>query len=146
MLYGVSPILKQTAQEQNLLPVMSLYSKIIAIKQLNKGDTVGYGSSWVADKDILMGVVSIGYGDGYPRHAKQGTPILINNRRVPLIGRVSMDMLTVDLTGHRNTRLGDPVLLWGDLLPVEEIAACAGTIPYTLTCGITRRVQVLVKE
>lgn len=146
MLYGVSPILKQTAQEQGLLPVMSLHSMIIAIKQLKKGDAVGYGGSWVADKDILMGVISIGYGDGYPRHAKQGTPMLINNRRAPLIGRVSMDMLTVDLTGHRNTRLGDPVLLWGDQLPVEEIAAFAGTIPYTLICGITRRVQVLVKE
>jgi len=90
--------------------------------------------------------VSIGYGDGYPRHATQGTPVLIGNKRAPLIGRVSMDMLTVDLNDCSGVQLGDQVVLWGDGLPVEEIAACSGTIPYTLLCGITQRVQVLVGD
>ncbi|GAW85660.1 alanine racemase [Bathymodiolus platifrons methanotrophic gill symbiont] len=146
MLYGASPLLQQTAQQLMLLPVMSLYSQVIALKQVKKGEAVGYGGSWVADKDTSLGVVSIGYGDGYPRYAKQGTPVLINNKRVPLVGRVSMDMITVDLTEHTDIQVGDQVLLWGDGLPVEEIAAGAETIPYTLLCGITRRVQVMVKD
>jgi len=145
MLYGVSPMLVESAKQLDLLPVMSLYSRIIAIKQVKSGETVGYGASWVADKDTCLGVVSIGYGDGYPRHAKQGTPVLIGNKRVPLIGRVSMDMLTVDLSDCSDVQLGERVVLWGDGLPVEEIATCAGTISYTLLCGLTRRVQVLVK-
>ncbi|NOQ13529.1 MAG: alanine racemase [Methyloprofundus sp.] len=145
MLYGVSPLLAKTAAQLNLLPVMSLYSRIIAIKQVKKGQAVGYGGSWLAEKDALIAVVSIGYGDGYPRHAKQGTPAIINNQRVPLIGRVSMDMLTLDLSGTRHIKLGDKVKLWGEGLPVEEIAAYAETIPYTLLCGITQRVQVYEK-
>jgi len=91
-------------------------------------------------------VVSIGYGDGYPRHAKQGTPVLINNQRLSLVGRVSMDMITVDITEHTDIKLGDQVLLWGNGLPVEEIAAFADTIPYTLLCGITQRVKIVIKE
>lgn len=146
MLYGVSPMLSKTAAQLNLKPVMSLYSRIIAIKQVKKGQAVGYGGSWVADKETVIGVVSIGYGDGYPRYAKSGTPVLISNKRVPLIGRVSMDMLTVDLSGGINVKLGDKVELWGSALPVEEVAAYADTIPYTLLCGITRRVQVYDKE
>ncbi|RLA25362.1 MAG: alanine racemase [Gammaproteobacteria bacterium] len=146
MLYGVSPIFKQAAKEQGLQAVMSLYARIIAIKQLKKGDPVGYGGTWIADKETRIGVVSIGYGDGYPRYAKQGTPVLINNQRVALIGRVSMDMITVDLTEYQHIKVGDQALMWGDGLPVEEIAAYADTIPYTLLCGITRRVQVVVKQ
>nr|WP_221896605.1 alanine racemase [Bathymodiolus japonicus methanotrophic gill symbiont] len=146
MLYGASPLLKQTAEQLDLQPVMSLYSRLIAIKSVKAGDTVGYGGTWQAAKDSSIGIISIGYGDGYPRYAKQGTPVLINNRRVPLIGRVSMDMISVDLTGHTEIKSGDQVMLWGDGLPVEEIAECAGTIPYTLLCGITRRVQVIVKD
>jgi len=146
MLYGVSPIFKQAAKEQGLQAVMSLYARIIAIKQLKKGDPVGYGGTWIADKETRIGVVSIGYGDGYPRYAKQGTPVLINNQRVALIGRVSMDMITVDLTEYQHIKIGDQALMWGDGLPVEEIAAYADTIPYTLLCGITRRVQVVVKQ
>ena len=142
MLYGVSPILVMTAQQLDLLPVMNLYSRIISIKQVKKGQAVGYGGSWVAKQDSLIGVVSIGYGDGYPRYAKQGTPVLINNKRIPLIGRVSMDMITVDLSDSVDVKPGDKVKLWGDGLPVEEVAAWAGTIPYTLLCGITPRVQV----
>jgi len=146
MLYGVSPMLIGSAEEFGLLPVMSLYSRIIDIKQVKKGETVGYGATWKAGKNTCLGVVSIGYGDGYPRHAKQGTPVLIGNKRVPLIGRVSMDMLAVDLNGCSGVQLGDQVVLWGDGLPVEEIATCSGTIPYTLLCGITQRVQVLVAD
>lgn len=146
MLYGVSPILAVSAEQLGLLPVMSLYSRLIAIKSVSKGETVGYGGDWIADKDMCLGVVSIGYGDGYPRHAKSGTPVLIGAQRVALIGRVSMDMLTVDLSACVDVQLGDQVTLWGDGLPVEEIAACADTIPYTLLCGITRRVKVLIKS
>ena len=146
MLYGVSPMLQQTAQQQELAPVMSLYARIIAIKQLKTGETVGYGATWVADRNTLLAVVSIGYGDGYPRHAKQGTPVLINNQRLPLVGRVSMDMITVDITEHTDIKIGDQVLLWGNGLPIEEIAASADTIPYTLLCGITQRVKIVIKE
>ncbi len=146
ILYGASPLLNQSARQLELLVVMNFYSRIIVIKQVKKGEAVGYGGSWVATKDILLGVISIGYGDGYPRYAKPGTPVLINKQRVPLVGRVSMDMITVDLTGHTGIKTGDQVLLWGAGLPVEEIAGYADTIPYTLLCGITRRVQVIVKK
>ncbi len=145
MLYGASPMLATSAAQLGLLPVMSLYSRIIAIKHIKKGQAVGYGGSWVADKAVLIGVVSIGYGDGYPRYAKPGTPILIGDKRVSLIGRVSMDMLTVDLSAYTDIKLGDKVMLWGRGLPVEEIAVYADTIPYTLLCGITQRVQVQEK-
>lgn len=145
MLYGASPLLNQTAEQLDLQPVMSLYSRLIAIKSVKAGETVGYGGTWLAEKESSLGIISIGYGDGYPRYAKQGTPVLINNQRVPLVGRVSMDMITVDLSGHTDIKSGDQVLLWGDGLSVEEIAACSDTIPYTLLCGITPRVQVIVK-
>lgn len=145
MIYGVSPILERSAAQLTLLPVMSLHAKVIAIKQLKKGQAVGYGGSYIAEKDTLLGVVSIGYGDGYPRSARPGTPVLINQQRFALIGRVSMDMITVDITPHTNIRLGDQVLLWGGGLPVEEIASYADTIPYTLLCGVTHRVQVVIK-
>lgn len=146
MLYGASPLLKQSAEQLDLQPVMGLYSRLIAIKSVKVGESVGYGGTWLAEKESSLGIISIGYGDGYPRYAKQGTPVLINNQRVPLVGRVSMDMILVDLTGHTDIKTGDQVLLWGDDLPVEEIAKCAGTIPYTLLCGITQRVQVVIKE
>ena len=146
MLYGVSPIPSKTAAQLGLKPVMSLYSRIIAIKQVKKGQAVGYGGGWRAESDTLIGIVSIGYGDGYPRHANTGTPVLINNKRAPLIGRVSMDMLSVDLSHIAGVKLGDMVKLWGDGIPVEELAVDAGTIPYTLLCGITRRVQVYGKS
>jgi len=90
-----------------------------------------------------MGVVAIGYGDGYPRHARSGTPVLVNGRRVPMIGRVSMDMITVDLSGQDDAKPGDPVTLWGGGLPIEEVASWSETIPYTLVCGITQRVQIV---
>ncbi len=146
MLYGISPFSGKMGAEFGLRPVMSLHSKIIATKQLKLGDTVGYGGQWRCQKPTLMGVIAIGYADGYPRNAEQETPVLVNGIRVSLIGRVSMDMITVDLTDCPDTQPGDPVILWGKDLPVEEIAACADTISYTLLCGITQRVQIVEQD
>ncbi len=143
MLYGISPFPSTTGIELDLEPVMSLYSKLIAVKPVKSGEMVGYANSWVCKKTTTLGVVAIGYGDGYPRYAKQGTPVLINGQRVPLIGRVSMDMITVDLATQPDALPGDKVTLWGKGLPVEEIAYHADTIPYTLVCGVTQRVHIV---
>ncbi|WP_333874576.1 alanine racemase [Methylobacter sp.] len=146
MLYGISPFPDSTGQQLGLRPVMELRSRLIAVKQIEAGDKVGYGGSWTCEKATIMGVVAIGYGDGYPRYAKVGTPVLVGGRRVPLIGRVSMDMITVDLGTGVHAKPGDPVTLWGDGLPVEEIAQWADTIPYALVCGVTQRVQLVEKH
>jgi alanine racemase len=146
MLYGISPFSDSTGAQWGLKPVMSLHSRLIAVKPLAKGETVGYGCRWRCEQDTQLGVVAIGYGDGYPRYAKPGTPVLVNGQRVPLIGRVSMDMMTVDLGSQPNAKPGDAVTLWGGGLPVEEIAWCADTIPYTLVCGVTQRVQLVEAE
>jgi alanine racemase len=143
MLYGISPFAESTGEELGLKPIMSLHSRLIAVKPIAKGDTVGYGGSWLCEQDTTLGVVAIGYADGYPRYARVGTPVLVNGQRVPLIGRVSMDMITVDLGLKPNAKAGDAVTLWGEGLPVEEIALCANTIPYTLVCGVTQRVKQL---
>jgi alanine racemase len=141
MLYGISPFPETTGEQLGLKPMMSLHSRLIAVKPITKGDTVGYGGSWLCQQDSNLGVVAIGYADGYPRYARVGTPVLVNGQRVPLVGRVSMDMITVDLGMHANAKVGDAVTLWGEGLPVEEIALCANTIPYTLVCGVTQRVR-----
>jgi alanine racemase len=141
MLYGVSPFVDTTAADHDLRPVMTLRSRLIAIRELKAGDTVGYGASWRCPEDMRVGVVAIGYGDGYPRAAGSGTPVLLNGHRVPLVGRVSMDMLAVDLREQAAAAIGDEVVLWGDGLPVEEVAACAGTIAYELLCRVTHRVR-----
>lgn len=143
MLYGISPFPDSTGEQLGLKPIMGLYSRLIAVKPIEKGDKVGYAGSWVCDKPTTLGVVAIGYGDGYPRYAKSGTPVLVNGKRVPLVGRVSMDMITVDLGTQPDAKPGDAVTLWGEGLAVEEIARCADTIPYTLVCGITPRVQIV---
>ncbi|HET7308118.1 MAG TPA: alanine racemase [Gammaproteobacteria bacterium] len=140
MLYGASPLLKSVGPDLGLSPVMTVSTRLIAIKQLGVGDRVGYGGSWVAPEAMPIGIAAIGYGDGYPRHAPSGTPVLINARRQQLVGRVSMDMIAVDLRGN-DAVVGDPVTLWGRGLPVEEIARAAGTIPYELLCGVTQRVK-----
>lgn len=144
MLYGISPFSEATGTALGLKPIMALHSRLIAVKRLAAGETVGYGLTWICKRPTIMGVVAVGYGDGYPRYAEAGTPVLVNGRRVPLIGRVSMDMITVDLESQPDAKPGDPVCLWGEGLPVEEIARHAGTIPYTLVCGITQRVQIVV--
>jgi alanine racemase len=141
MLYGVSPFADSSGTSHGLKPVMSLHSRLMAVNQFKRGDRIGYGGEWECPEDMPVGVVAIGYGDGYPRHAKAGTPVLVNNKRVPLIGRVSMDMICVDLRGQAQARSGDPVCLWGGALPVEEVARYAGTIPYELLCRVTSRVH-----
>jgi alanine racemase len=140
MLYGVSPLLGRVAGELGLRPVMELSTRLIHVSRYRKGDAIGYGGTWRCPEDMPVGVAAIGYGDGYPRHAPTGTPVLLNGERVPLVGRVSMDMITLDLRGQPAARLGDPVTLWGPDLPVEEVAAAAGTIGYELLTGITGRV------
>jgi alanine racemase len=146
MLYGASPFINQSAADLGLEPAMMLTSKIIAIQHLKKGDKVGYGCSFQADKSMRIGIVACGYADGYPRHAPTGTPVLINNRRCRLIGKVSMDMLTVDITEAVDVQLNSPVILWGKGLPVEEIAHHAGTVSYELLCAVSKRVKIAVNH
>lgn len=141
MLHGISPMLGQLGQEHQLLPVMRLSSRVIAMRQIKQGDTVGYGASWQAERDTVIAVIAIGYGDGYPRHAANGTPVWLNNRIVPLAGRVSMDMITVDLGPEPNTQIGDEAVLWGPELAIEQVALAAGTVAYELLCNITPRVD-----
>ena len=140
MLYGASPSLGDSADALGLLPVMTLESALISVQQVRKGEGVGYGGEWRCPEDMPIGVVAIGYGDGYSRHLRTGTPVLLNGGRAPLVGRVSMDMITIDLRAHKNARVGDKVVLWGDGLPVEEVARHADTIAYTLLCGVTPRI------
>jgi len=143
MLYGSSPFSDKTGDEDGLRPVMTLQSNLIAVHTYSKGDGVGYGKSWVCPEEMPVGVVAIGYGDGYPRHAAPGTPVALNGRRVPLIGRVSMDMITLDLRTQPDAATGDRVTLWGRGLPAEIIAQYAGTISYELFCGVTSRVEFI---
>lgn len=170
MLYGISPMLLSTDKTldfnlinnsyenkiQDIQPVMTLKSSLIAIKTIKCGESVGYGASWTSTKSTIIGVVAIGYGDGYPRHAKNGTPVYVNGRIVPLVGRVSMDMITVDLGEqfydeitakniNNIDKIGDEVILWGAELPVETVAKHATTIPYELLCNISRRVHIIVE-
>lgn len=146
MLYGASPIMKTSASDYKLTPAMTLRTKLISIKELKKGSPVGYGGDWIAPNDTKLGVAAIGYGDGYPRHAPSGTPVLVGGRRTKIVGRVSMDMVCVDLGNLPNAKIGDDVVLWGEGLPVEEVAQHAGTIPYELFCGITKRVRRIEKQ
>ncbi len=140
-LYGVTPFPSGTGGELGLRPVMTLQSEVIALKDVRAGETVGYGGEWRAERDTRLAVVAAGYGDGYPRSVGSGTPVLVNGHRAPLVGRVSMDMVTVDVTDVPGVATGDPVVLWGEGVPVEEIARHAGTIPYELICGVSQRVQ-----
>lgn len=139
-LYGVSPMDKGRSATHGFRPVMTFSSSVIAVRQVKKGDAVGYGASWTAPQNTRLAVVAIGYGDGYPRNAPCGTPVLINGKRYPIVGRVSMDMTTVDI-GNDDISHGAQVILWGEELPVEEIAEQVQTIPYELLCNITSRVQ-----
>jgi len=141
-LYGVSPFSDKLADEFNLKPVMTLKSQLIAVRSHQAGESVGYGASWTADSDTTLGVVAVGYGDGYPRTAPEGTPILVNGRLVPIIGRVSMDMLTVDLGVDSTDKVGDDVTLWGEGLPATLVANHIGTIAYELVTKLTSRVAL----
>lgn len=141
MLYGISPFVTGTAGDEDLRPVMTLKSRLIAVNCFRRGDAIGYGGAWVCPEDMPVGVAAVGYGDGYPRHAPSGTPVLVKGERAVLVGRVSMDLLCIDLRSQPGARVGDPVTLWGEGLPVEEIAAKADTIAYQLVCGVTGRVR-----
>lgn len=138
-LFGVSPFDGQTGADLGLQPVMQFEARLIAVKRLRKGDKVGYKGNFEARSDSRLGIVSAGYGDGYSRHFKTGTPVLINGRRVPLIGNVSMDMIAVDLGPDATDVVGDIAMLWGPGLPVEEVAPWADAIPYELVCGVMNR-------
>jgi alanine racemase len=142
-LYGLSVAEGMTGADFGLKPVMKLSTRLIAINRIAKGERVGYSATWECPEDMDVGVAAIGYGDGYPRSAPSGTPVLVNGARTQLIGRVSMDLMTIDLRGMPNAKVGDEVTLWGPELPVEEIARAAGTISYELTCSITRRVRAV---
>ena len=141
MLYGSSPLTGQSAAALDLQPVMTLSTELIAINALGRGDAVGYGGDWVCPRDMRVGVAAIGYGDGYPRHAASGMPVLVNGRPASLAGRVSMDMICIDLGDQPDARVGDAVVLWGAGLPVDTVAAQAGTISYELLCGVGSRVH-----
>lgn len=146
MLYGSSPMLDQSAETLGLQPVMTLESKLISIQQLNEGDSIGYGSTWTCDESMPVGVVACGYGDGYPRQAPSGTLVLIEGIKVPIIGRVSMDMISVDLRACPGAKIGSKVILWGEGLPVDDIAKAAGTISYQLLCSVASRVPRVVQN
>jgi alanine racemase len=142
MLYGVTPLEGSTAANLGLRPVMRLESSLIAVKDLPAGGRVGYGATWSAPEDMRIGLAGIGYGDGYPWRAAPDGEAVVAGQRVPIVGRISMDMLALDLRGLDSPVVGDEVVLWGPELPVETVADWAGTIPYELLCGVTRRVEM----
>ncbi len=148
-LYGASPFAGQadkTAQSLGLRPGQSLVSQLIAIQSVPAGESVGYGSRWTAKRPSRIGVIACGYADGYPRSAPDGTPVWVAGRLVPLAGRVSMDLLTVDLTDHAAASIGDPVELWGNHVAIDQVAALSGTIGYELMAGVTVRVPRVLLE
>ncbi|MCH9693926.1 MAG: alanine racemase [Gammaproteobacteria bacterium] len=138
-LFGISPFADKTAAELGLQPVMQFEARLIANKALAAGARVGYKGAYVAAAGTRMGILSAGYGDGYSRHFRSGTPVLLNGRRVPVIGNVSMDMIAVDLGPGATDQVGDIATLWGDGLAVEEVAPWADAIPYELLCGVMNR-------
>ena len=142
MLYGGTPG-GRSAQTFGLKPAMTLASEIIGIQRIPAGEAVGYGSRFIASKPMTIGVVACGYADGYPRHAADGTPVIVDGYRTVLAGRVSMDMITVDLTDVPGAHVGSKVELWGNALPIDEVAAAAGTIGYELMCALAPRVRVV---
>ena len=144
MLYGASPFSDQSAADLGLRPVVTVRSRIIGVQALVPGDAVGYGCTYVAKEPTRIGIVAAGYGDGYPRHAPSGTPVLVNGERVPTVGRISMDTLCVDLASVPQAGVDSPVTLWGEGLPVEEVAHSAGTVSYELLTKLTRRVPFKV--
>jgi alanine racemase len=146
MLYGISPFVGDSGASHGLRPVMTLTSSLIAVNKLRKGDAIGYGGTWICPEDMPVGVVAVGYGDGYPRHAPAGTPVLVNGARTQLIGRVSMDLASVDLRSHATAKHGDPVILWGRGLPAEEVAGHVGSIAYELVTRIAPRVEVTTMD
>jgi alanine racemase len=146
LLYGLSVVDGKNAADFGFRPAMTLSTRLIAVNRIGKGERIGYNGTWTCPEDMPVGVAAVGYGDGYPRSAVAGTPVLVGDRRVPLIGRVSMDLITLDLRNAPDATIGDRVVLWGSELPVETVAAQSGTISYDLTCGMTRRVLFVEDE
>lgn len=150
MLYGSSPLAQQTGEEVGLHSVMTLSSRLIAIHDVAAGESIGYNATYLCEKNTRVGTVSIGYGDGYPRSAVNGTPVLVKTQsqtlRTQLIGRVSMDMITIDLSGIDDAQINDEVILWGSGLCPDEVAKHAGTISYELFCKVTRRVPFIYSK
>jgi len=136
-LYGVSPFANESAASLGLVPVMSFETTVIATRRVARGESVGYGGTWRAERDTTVAILAGGYADGLPRSLRNGTPVLVNKERAPLVGRVSMDMLAVDIAARADVHVGTSCILWGPGLAVEEIAACAGTLSYELLCGIS---------
>ena len=149
MLYGGSPFAGEAAADLGLRPVMALESRLIGVQHLQAGERVGYGGTFTAEQPMRVGVVACGYADGYPRHAPTGTPVAVAGQRTRTLGRVSMDMLAVDLSQIPDAGIGAPVTLWGDgsagLVPADEVASAAGTISYELFCALAPRVPVALK-
>jgi alanine racemase len=146
MLYGATPFADKTADAIGVRPAMTLRSELIAVQDLAPGASVGYGAAYTATRAHRVGVVACGYADGYPRHAPNGTPVLVCGRKAPMAGRVSMDMLTVDLGDVPEADVGSPVVLWGEGLPVDEVAGAAGTVGYELLCAVARRVPFVLSD
>jgi alanine racemase len=145
-MYGISPFEDKKGSDHLLQPVMTLKSRLIAVRQHTANESVGYGATWTSQQDTMLGVIAVGYGDGYPRLAPTGTPVLVNGRIVPLVGRVSMDMITVDLGPTATDKVGDQVTLWGEGLAVETVAKHIGTIAYELVTKLTARVSLSYRE
>ncbi|MDG1713525.1 MAG: alanine racemase [Woeseiaceae bacterium] len=143
-LYGISPLRDVSAEHLKLKPVMNFISKLIAVKAISRGETVGYNSTWTADQDTFLGIISAGYGDGYSKSLNSGTPVIINKRRVPLVGLVSMDLISVDLGPKPKDKIGDEVLLWGEGLTIEEVADYSNLTTYSLATGISARVRRII--
>jgi len=144
MLYGISPLQDQIGEHHGLRPAMSFTTKVVAVKQLHQGDPVSYGGIWCCPEDMKVAVVGVGYSDGYPRHARSGTPVLINGQRCQLVGRVCMDMFAVDIRGVDDVKIGDNVTLWGPGLPIEDVARHADTIAYEIICHVSDRVKKIL--
>ena len=146
LLYGLSVVEGKSGSDLGFAPAMTLSTKLVSVNRIQKGERIGYAATWECPEDMRVGVAAIGYGDGYPRSAGPGTPVLIRGQRAPIVGRVSMDLITIDLRSVPEAQVGDRVVLWGRGLPVEQIATHAGTISYDLTCGVTRRVLFVEDE
>ncbi|MEI7037138.1 alanine racemase [Fulvimonas yonginensis] len=146
LLYGLSVVEGKSGADFGFRPAMTLATRLIAINHVRKGERIGYNGTWTCPEDMPVGVAAVGYGDGYPRSAASGTPVRVGDATVPLVGRVSMDLITLDLREAPQARVGERVVLWGPQLPVETVARHAGTISYDLTCGMTRRVLFVEDE
>ena len=142
MMYGMSPLGEESARELGLIPAMTLSAPLIAVRAVKAGESVGYGGIWRALRESRVGIVAIGYGDGYPRTMRTGAPVLVDAREAQLVGRVSMDMSAIDITHLPNANVGSEVILWGRGLPAERVAPFADTIAYELVCRVNERVAV----